>query len=63
MPKDLEREIDCLDQPDNVKEQLKKIAQVKNWEIFKEIASEYEWRGNFVWIMPARGSDVYDKYF
>jgi len=42
---------------------LKRLAQIKNREILKEIAQEYERRGNFVRILPAKGSDTYEKYF
>lgn len=59
----MEWEIDTIDESDSVKEQLKKLAQLKNREILKEIASEYERKGNFVRILPAWGADAYDKYY
>lgn len=34
-----------------------------NRDILKELTSEYERRGNFVRILPAKGCDVYEKYF
>jgi hypothetical protein len=36
---------------------------IRNRDILKEVTSEYERRGNFVRILPAKGSDIYDKYF
>lgn len=53
LPKDLEKEIESLDESQQVIDQLKKLAMVKNREIIKEINSEYERRGNFVRILPA----------
>ena len=38
IPKDLEWEIDSIDESDMVKDQLKKLATVKNRDILKEIA-------------------------
>jgi len=63
LPKDLEKEIDSLDENFTIIDQLKKLAMVRNRDILKEITSEYERKGNFVRILPARGSDIYDKYF
>ena len=43
--------------------QLKKLSKLKNKEIIREIVYEYERKGNFVWIYPSWGGDIYEKYF
>jgi hypothetical protein len=53
LPKDLEKEIDSLDENFTIIDQLKKLAMVRNRDILKEITSEYERKGNFVRILPA----------
>lgn len=63
IPKDLEKEIQGMDEPDSVKDQLRKLARLKNLDIIKEITSEYERKGNFVRIYPSRGGEIYEKYF
>ena len=42
---------------------MMKMARLKNKELFKEIISEYERKGNFVRIFPAPGCNEYEKYF
>jgi len=32
-------------------------------DILFETMEEHSRRGNYVWIYPAQGSDIYDKYF
>lgn len=32
-------------------------------DILYETLEENSWKGNYVWIYPAKGSDIYDKYF
>ena len=42
---------------------MKKFAKLKNRDIIAEITSEYERRGNFVRIYPARGGEIYERFF
>ena len=42
---------------------LKKLSTVKNKEIMRETLLEFQRKGNYVCIYPARGSEVYDQYF
>ena len=39
------------------------MAGTKYKEIFREVLAENNRRGNYVRIYPAKGSDIYDKYF
>ena len=32
-------------------------------EVLRDALGEYQWKGNFVWIYPAKGSDMYDRFF
>lgn len=32
-------------------------------DILYETLEENSWWGNYVWIYPAKGSEIYDKYF
>ena len=41
----------------------KKLCGLRFKEVLRETLSEYQRRGNFVRIYPAKGSDVYDIYF
>ena len=61
--KDLSAEISASDETEQTKDSLKKLARVKNREILKETIQEYERKGNFIRILPAQGSDQYEKYF
>ena len=63
LSKDVDREITSLEESERVKEQLRRLARVKNREILREIVSEYERKGNFVRIYPAPGAEIYEKYF
>jgi len=63
LSKDIDREITSLEESEGTKEQLRRIARVKNKEILREIVGEYERRGNFVRIYPAPGAEIYEKYF
>lgn len=40
-----------------------KVAKLKHRDLFKEIVTEYERKGNFVRIFPAPGCNEYEKYF
>ena len=42
---------------------LKKLSTVKNKEIMRETLLEFQRKGNYVCIYPARGSEFYDQYF
>lgn len=42
---------------------LQKASLLKHREIILETCQEYERRGEFVRIYPAKGSKAYDKYF
>lgn len=42
---------------------MKQLAWLRHWDILKESISEYQRRGNFIWIFPAKGSNSYHKYF
>jgi hypothetical protein len=42
------------------KEHLSKLSRVRNKDIIREIVTEYERRGEFVRIYPAKGCDVYE---
>ena len=46
--KDIEREIMTQDEPDHVKDQMKKLQRIKNKDLIAEIVHEYERKGNFV---------------
>ena len=42
---------------------LKKLSVLKHKEILRETLAEFNRRGCFVCIYPAKGSEIYDKYF
>ena len=63
--KELEKEINAFaaEAPSEDIFMIKKLSKLKNKEIIREIIYEYEWKGNFVWIYPSRGGEVYEKFF
>jgi hypothetical protein len=44
-------------------EPLKKALNCRYREYIKETLAEYQRRGNYVRIYPAKGSDMYDSFF
>ena len=42
---------------------MKKAVSSKYREYVRETLAEYQRRGNYVRIYPAKGSDIYDSYF
>ena len=44
-------------------EPLKKAINCRYKDYIKETLAEYQRRGNYVRIYPAKGSDMYDQYF
>jgi hypothetical protein len=44
-------------------EPLKKAANCKYREYVRETLAEYQRRGNYIRIYPAKGSDMYDNLF
>jgi hypothetical protein len=49
--------------PDQNLEPLKRAANCKYREYIRETLAEYQRRGNYIRIYPAKGSDMYDPYF
>jgi hypothetical protein len=47
----------------NLHEPLRKAVSLRQKENIREVLSEYQKRGNFIRIYPAKGSDIYDCYF
>ncbi len=44
-------------------EPMKRASNLKYREYIRETLAEYQRRGNFVRIYPAKGSDMYDNLF
>lgn len=44
-------------------EGMKKAASQKYREYIRETLAEYQRKGNYIRIYPAKGSDMYDPYF
>ena len=42
---------------------MRKAVSLRYRDYVRESVSEYQRRGNFVRIYPAKGSDIYDQYF
>ena len=42
---------------------LRKLAGTKYKEILREVLAENNRKGNYIRIYPAKGSDLFDKYF
>jgi hypothetical protein len=42
---------------------MKKALNCKYREYVRETAAEYQRRGNFIRIYPAKNSDIYDQFF
>jgi hypothetical protein len=42
---------------------MRKAVSLRNKEYIREVLSEYQKRGNFIRIYPAKGSEIYDCYF
>jgi|LakMenEpi03Aug12_release.lakeMendotaPanAssembly.Ray.scaffolds.fasta_scaffold826847_2 hypothetical protein len=42
---------------------MKRAANLKYREYIRETVAEYQRRGNFIRIYPAKGSDIYDALF
>lgn len=44
-------------------EPMKKAATMRYKDYIREACAEYQRRGNFIRIYPAKNSDVYDQWF
>ena len=58
--------IDLLKNDSEFKEHIKfikQLANLKNRDILRESVSEIKRQGNWDCIYPAKGAEVYDKYF
>ena len=44
-------------------ESMRKAASLRQKDYIREVLQEYQKRGNFVRIYPAKNSDIYDIYF
>jgi hypothetical protein len=42
---------------------LKKLSSLKYKDILRESLNEYQRKGNFLRIYPAKGTDCYDTFF
>jgi len=42
---------------------MKKALQYSRRDILNEVCTEFENRGNFIRIYPAKNSNFYDKFF
>ena len=42
---------------------MRKAAAIKYREYIRETLSEFQRKGNFIRIYPAKGSDIYDCFF
>lgn len=42
---------------------LKRLCTIKHKDILRETLQEYQRRGNFIRIYPAKGTDCYDVYY
>lgn len=46
-----------------IHEGMRKAVALRHREFVRETCSEYQKRGNFIRIYPAKNSDIYDQYF
>jgi hypothetical protein len=46
-----------------VHEGMKKGVSLRHRDLIRETCLEYQKRGNFIRIFPAKNSDIYDQYF
>ena len=46
-----------------VHEGMRKALSLRHRDLIKETCQEYQKRGNFIRIFPAKNSDIYDQYF
>lgn len=44
-------------------ESMRKAASLRQKEFIRDILQEYQKKGNFIRIYPAKGSDIYDCFF
>lgn len=51
-----------IDIRDNI-DLIKKLCGLKYKEVLRETIQEYQRKGNFIRIYPAKGTDCYDVYF
>ena len=58
--------IDSLAENDDYKDDLdliKQLSLVKNKEVLRETLLEFDRKGSFVCIFPAKGCEMYDQFF
>jgi hypothetical protein len=53
----------CPQDLQNLIEPMKKAANCRYREYIRETLAEYQRRGNFIRIYPAKGSDMFDNLF
>lgn len=46
-----------------VHEGMRKAISFRHRDLIRETCQEYQKRGNFIRIYPAKNSDIYDQYF
>ena len=46
-----------------IHEGMRKAVALRHRDFVRETCQEYQKRGNFIRIYPAKGSDTYDQYF
>jgi hypothetical protein len=46
-----------------IHEGMRKAVALRHRDLVRETCQEYQKRGNFIRIYPAKGSDTYDQYF
>lgn len=63
MNKELERLIKDSRESQETKELLLKLYRTRNRDILRETVMEYERKGEFVRIYPAKGGEIYEQYF
>lgn len=44
-------------------ESIRKAASLRQKEYIREVLSEYQRKGNFIRIYPAKNTDIYDPFF
>lgn len=61
--KELDKVLKEISETPENKELLSMLSRVRNRDIIRETIMEYERRGEFVRILPARGGEHYEQYF
>jgi hypothetical protein len=46
-----------------IHEGMRKAVSMRHRDLVRETTQEYQKRGNFIRIFPAKNSDIYDQYF